>query len=220
MILRVDNLQIQYDQQDFLRDVSFNVSTGETVFIHCRVMQLGTILLQALLGMQKTVQGEVWFDGENILASQNPQQLLNLRKYISMVYREFGLISLLNVEQNIALPLGYHYNTSRKEVSYRVHEISEMLGIEELLLRDAESLDPKETRLVNLARALISKSRLLLIDGILEGMPDIKAKVTAAIVHYQKQYGFGLVITGREIEIDFATHRYDLTEQGLIPLNK
>lgn len=218
MILHVKDLQVDDGHGGCVSDISFSVAPREILFIRCRVLLLGSTLLRALLGMAEEAKGEVWLGDENLLAPSSPSRLPALRRDMAMVYRERGLISLLTVEQNIALPLGYHYNVSRRELAASVHKVAERLHIEGLLPLAAEELDEMQTRLVNLARALIRRPRLLLIDGIVEGMPDLLEPVVDAIRHYQTLQDFGVVMTGRHQGIKLATRALELGENGLEPI--
>jgi len=218
MILEVTNLRAHYGHGGYLENISFDLEPGDILFIRCRVLLLGSVLLRSLMGMAEDAEGEVWFQGENLLAPPKPVRLLELRKEIGMVYRTRGLISLLNVEQNIALPLGYHYDISRRELASCVQEVAELLEIEALLPLGAEELDEMQTRLVNLARALVARPRLLLVDGLLEGMPGLCERLMNAIREYQDRQGFGVVMTGRHQGREFSTRSYQLSDSGLLPI--
>ncbi len=218
MILQVKNLRTHYGHGGYLSNISFTLEPGEILFIRCRVLLLGSVLLRTLMGMADEAEGEVWFERENLLAPPQPGRLLELRRQMAMVYRTRGLISLLNVEQNIALPLGYHYNIPRRELAACVQEVAELLDIKALLPLGAEELDEMQTRLVNLARALIGRPKLLLIDGLLEGMPGLCERLMDAIGKYQERHGFGVVMTGRHRGIEFATRACELHDEGLKPI--
>ena len=218
MIIQVNNLRIGNEHGGHLSDITFTVGEGDWLYIRCPVLILGTALLKALIGMPDNAQGEVWLGDDNLLDNLDSNHLLQLRQQLALVYRERGLISLLNVQENIALPLGYHHRISKEQLAARVIEVAETLRIRDLLQRGPEELNEMQTRLVNLGRALICKPRLLLIDGILEGMPAIQERVTGAIRSYQEREGFGVVMTGRTAHIDFTSQAYNLTQRGLVPL--
>ncbi len=218
MILDVKKLQAHYGYGRYLSNITFAVEKGDTLYIRSRVLHLGTVLLEALLGMNDEVKGEVWFEGEDLIHGQSMEEQMATRSRIAMVYRQRGLISLLNVGENIALPLGYHYNVSRKEIGTLVHEVAKLLDIERLLTLRVDQLNETQIRLVNLARALIRKPRLILVDGILEGMPGMVETIISAIKHYQRKQEFGVVMVGRTLEFDFANRAFEMREDGLVPL--
>ena len=218
MILEVKDLHVHYGRIGHLANLSFAVDAGEILCIRCPVLQFGTVLLWALIGAGERIEGRIRFDGENLAGPLFPTKLLALREHIAMVYRERGLISLLTVEENIALPLGYHYNVDRRKLADAVHDVADALRISTLLDRDAEDIREMDTRLVNLARALIRRPRLILIDGLLEGMPGEREFIFETIKTYQEKDGFAVIMTARHSGIEHATRAFDLTEDGLKPV--
>ena len=218
MILEVKDLHVHYGRIGYLANLSFAVDAGEILCIRCPVLQFGTVLLWALSGAAERIEGRIRFDGENLAGPLSPAKLLALREHIAMVYRERGLISLLTVEENIALPLGYHYNVDRRKLAEAVHDVADALRISTLLAHDAEDISEMDTRLVNLARALIRRPRLILIDGLLEGMPGEREYIFETIKTYQEKEGFAVIMTARHSGIEHATRAFDLTEGGLKPV--
>ncbi len=217
MTLRVQNLRIPCDSETVIENISFTADEGECVVINTNVLLLGTCLLQALTGMVEGVTGNMVFQGKDLANEHSHKDLSKLREQIGFVYRHGGLISLLNVTDNIALPLAYHYNISRKEISGKIKKIATLLGINDLLQLIPEDLSIAETRLVNLARALVGRPRLLLIDAILDGISlDNKQVVIDAIQRYQAEERFALIMTTRQHQLsELATAAYELTESGL-----
>jgi len=217
MTLRVQDLRIPCESETVIENISFTVDEGECVVINTSVLLLGTCLLQALAGMIRGIAGNVVFQESDMADTLPSKELSKLREQIGFVYRHGGLISLLNVTDNIALPLAYHYNISRKELAGNINRIATLLGINELLELAPDDLNVAQTRLVNLARALISRPRLLLIDAILDGISlNYKQVVIDAIHSCQTEERFALVMTTRQHQFsELATKAYELTERGL-----
>ncbi len=217
MTLRVQDLQIPCDSETVIKNISFKADEGECIVINSSVLLLGTCLLQALAGMVSGVAGQLVFQGKDLAGTLPSKEFSKLREQIGYVYRHGGLISLLNVTDNIALPLAYHYNISRKELAENIHRVATLLGINELLELVPDDLNVTQTRMVNLARALISRPRLILIDAIFDGMPNIhKQVVIDAIQKTQAEERFALVMTTRQHQLlELATAAYELTENGL-----
>jgi ABC-type lipoprotein export system ATPase subunit len=202
-------------------NVNFEAGPGDCILVRSRVLVLGTRLLQCLIGQQAGARGSVVFDGVRIVPGLPQRRLLALRARIGFVYRDHGLISLLSVQENIALPLGYHRDLSKQALWAAVREVSELLGITHLLGRRVIELSGVEQRLVNLARELVREPHLLLVDGMLEGLSvDHKERMLKTLNHYQDDYGFAVVMTTRSAHPAVArpTRFYDLTEDGLVPL--
>jgi len=216
MLLEVKNLTIRPSEEVDLRDLSFGVNSGECVMIRSPILLLGTRLLQALLGLEDTLSGEVWFDQHDMVAPLSLGRRLKLRRHIGYVHRVGGLVSLLNVRENIVLPLSYHENIGRGQARELMGEVSEALRIEHLLDLEVDELDMGQTRLVNLARALICRPRLLLVDAILEGMNKQQLeRMTATISHYRQETGFAVVMTSRMHALPWANRVYELRDSSL-----
>lgn len=216
MLLEVRDLTFRPSEEVFLSHAGFSVDSGECVVIRSPILLLGTRLLQALIGLEDTLSGEVWFEGHDMVAPLPLRRRLMLRRHIGYVHRVGGLISLLNVRENIVLPLSYHENVERHRLADLVREVSESLGIEHLLDLEVDELDVMQTRLVNLARALITGPRLLLVDAILEGMQEEQIEqVTAVVSHYRRLSGFAVVMTARSQTLSWANQVYELRNGGL-----
>lgn len=217
MILHVDNLRLLCEHDSILQNISFAAAEGDRIVINTRVLLLGTCLLHALNGTMPNATGRVEFLGHNLVGLAPSRELYRLREHMGLVYRDGGLISLLNVADNVALPLAYHYNLGRKELAQRVDQVAAILNINELLTRIPDELNSAQTRLVNLARALVSRPRLLLVDAILEGIPvEYKQVIIDAVGTYQAQDRFALVMTTRHhLLTDMASAAYELTDAGL-----
>jgi ABC-type lipoprotein export system ATPase subunit len=218
MVLEVRSLSIRQGSDVSLQDLSFQARAGECVVIRSQILLLGTTLLQGLLGLRGKVSGEVWFEGENLAGALPPERLLALRERVGYVHRVGGLISLLNVQENVVLPLCYHANVARREVARSLARVSSELGITGLLPRPVDELDMVETRLVNLARALVTRPRLLLVDAILEGMDEEhRGRVVEVLSAHQREQGFAVVMTARAQEFPEATRVYDIVHGRLYP---
>ena len=216
MILEVKGLCVDRGTEVHLRDMSFAVGPCDCLVIRSQILLLGTTLLQALVGREDKVAGEVYFTGENIVGDVPLQRRLELRRDIGYVHRVGGLISLLNVRENIALPLCYHAKVTRQEVAVSTDEVAHIVGVADLLDQEVDELDVVQTRLVNLARALINRPQLLLVDAILEGMnDDQRSRATAAIAHYREECSFGVVMTARTRDLPQTTRVLELRADGL-----
>jgi ABC-type transporter Mla maintaining outer membrane lipid asymmetry ATPase subunit MlaF len=216
MLLAVKDLTVHHGKEVHLRDISFDLAASECLVIRSQILLLGTTLLQSLVGLEEQATGEVHFNGRDLLGDMPLRHRLELRRDIGYVHRVGGLISLLNVRENIALPLCYHAQVTRQQVAELTSEVAEVVGVSDLLDREVDELDIVQVRLVNLARALIDRPQLLLVDAILEGMDeDRRRRAAAAIERYQNEYGFGVVMTARTRNLPQTTRVLELRTDGL-----
>lgn len=168
-MLNVDHLTIEYPGRPMFDNVSFEVSDRQILAIISEVLDGGTSLLKALAGMLTGIEGRIILDGTDVLTMDPRTRALS----VGYAYEEQGLISLYNVFQNIALPLEFHTDLDAKQTQDRIISILQELDLDQSLLRlQPHDLNDVQTRLINLARALVLEPKLVLIDELEGGMPD------------------------------------------------
>jgi molybdate transport system ATP-binding protein/molybdate/tungstate transport system ATP-binding protein len=125
-----------------------------------------TILLEAIAGIHKIKEGEIWIDGNNV--THLPPE----RRKISYVPQDYALFPNLKVYENIAFGL-YLQKLTPGEINWAVEQQAEKLGIKHILTRYPAGLSGGEKQRVALARALIIKPRLLLLDEPLSALDRV-----------------------------------------------
>ncbi|MEK9877228.1 MAG: ATP-binding cassette domain-containing protein [Betaproteobacteria bacterium] len=183
-MLKVDHLTIEYPDQLMFSDVSFEVNDGEILAIISEVLDGGTSLLKSLAGMLTGIEGRITLDGIDVLGMHPRSRALA----IGYAYEQQGLISLYNVFQNIALPLEFHTDLDAKQTQDRIVSILQELDIDPSLLRlQPHDLNDVQTRLINVARAMILEPKLLLIDELEGGMPEEMIDSVMQVLMARKQ---------------------------------
>jgi len=183
-MLKVDHLTIEYPDQLMFSDVSFEVNDGEILAIISEVLDGGTSLLKTLAGMLTGIEGRITLDDIDVLGMHPRSRALA----IGYAYEQQGLISVYNVFQNIALPLEFHTNLDAKQTQDRIVSILQELDIDPSLLRlQPHDLNDVQTRLINLARAMILEPKLVLIDELEGGMPEEMIDSVMQILMARKQ---------------------------------
>ena len=193
MSIDIRNLHIEYPGQLLFDDVSFEVSDHEIVAIKTEVLDGGTSLLKGIAGILNGVSGESWVDGTDLLASTTSEDHFR----IGYVYETHGLLSIYNVQQNICLPLQFHTNMTVAEIAQEAIYVCDLLHIDHAQLSlFPHDLNDVQTRMINLARALIVKPKVLLIDELEGGMSDEVLKDTMQrLKQRQKSFPMAIVIT-------------------------
>jgi multiple sugar transport system ATP-binding protein len=128
-----------------------------------------TTFLRMIAGLETPTSGEILFDGEAVTDVQ-PQN-----RGISMVFQDIALFPFKTVRSNIEYGLKYS-DIDSEEVSELVQEMSEMVGIEELLDKKPPQLSGGQQQRAALARALIRDPEVFLLD---EPLSDLDAKLKA-----------------------------------------
>lgn len=129
-ILKVEHLSKIYGkgetQVKALDDVSFEVEKGEFVAIIGPSGSGKSTLLHTLGGVDRPTSGKVLIDGEDIYALNNDKLAIFRRRQIGLIYQFYNLIPILNVEENITLPL---LLDGKEADPKRLDEIIDTLGL-------------------------------------------------------------------------------------------
>ncbi|MGY8853477.1 MAG: ATP-binding cassette domain-containing protein [Pseudomonadales bacterium] len=167
--LILENLHIEYPETVLFDRLNVQFPAGSLIGIETDVLDGATSLLKGIGGMLNDIDGRSILNGCNILTMSATERAGK----VGFVYEEQGLISLYDVFQNIALPLEFHTDLTFAQTSALIHTTIEALNMPSALLQmQPHELNDVQTRLVNLARALVVSPELLLIDELEGGMPD------------------------------------------------
>ena len=167
--LILENLHIEYPETVLFDRLNVQFPAGSLIGIETDVLDGATSLLKGIGGMLNDIDGRSILNGSNILTMSATERACK----VGFVYEDEGLISLYDVFQNIALPLEFHTDLTFAQTSALIHTTIEALNMPSALLQmQPHELNDVQTRLVNLARALVVSPELLLIDELEGGMPD------------------------------------------------
>ena len=172
--LELKNLSFSFGRNKIVDDFSLKVEEGSFTTLLGPSGCGKTTLLRLISGFLSPDSGEIFIDGVN----QNGIDV-NERK-VGMVFQDYALFPHLSVAQNISYGLKIKKNQSKSDdastISAKVEEISNALGIEDLLKRFPTELSGGQQQRVALARSLILKPKLLLMDEPLSSL-DTKLRI-------------------------------------------
>ncbi|MCI8592760.1 MAG: ABC transporter ATP-binding protein [Lachnospiraceae bacterium] len=164
-ILRTIHLKKYYGEGETcvkaLDDVNFSVEKGEFVSIVGTSGSGKSTLLHMLGGLDRPTSGEVVVDGKNIFSLKNEALTIFRRRKIGFVFQSYNLVPVLNVYENIVLPVELDGNKVDKAF---VDSILEVLGLKSKLYALPSQLSGGQQQRVAIARALASKPAILLAD--------------------------------------------------------
>ena len=164
-ILRTEHLKKYYSsgQQEVhaLDDVDFTAEAGEFVAIVGTSGSGKSTFLHLLGGLDRPTEGKVYVDGKDIFTLKEEALTIFRRRKIGFVFQAFNLIQVLNVYENIVLPV--QLDGGSVDVSY-VQTILETLGLTGMEERMPNQLSGGQQQRVAIARALAAKPAILLAD--------------------------------------------------------
>lgn len=180
-ILRVENAKKVYNKGSnnevkALDDVSFTIKKGEFVAIVGESGSGKSTLLHLLAGLDSLSSGKIYIDGIDISKYNSDELAIFRRRQIGIVYQFYNLIPILNVEENIALPLKLD-GKDVKEVL--IDGLLDMLKLTERKYHLPSELSGGQQQRVSIARSLITRPALLLAD---EPTGNLDSKTTEEII--------------------------------------
>lgn len=164
-ILRVENLTKIYGkdaaQVVALDHVSFSVEKGEFVAIVGESGSGKSTLLHLIGGVDRPTEGKVFIDGKDIFSFDDDKLAIFRRRQVGLIYQFYNLIPILNVEENIMLPLSLDNRTIDKET---LGNLLKMLGLDNRRTHLPNELSGGQQQRTSIGRALITNPTLILAD--------------------------------------------------------
>ena len=185
-ILRVENLTKIYGKDDdtkvvALNNVSFSVEKGEFVAIVGASGSGKSTLLHLLGGVDRPTSGKVFIDGKDIFDFNDEKLAIFRRRQVGLIYQFYNLIPILNVEENIELPLSLD---GRKTDKYEMENMLKVLGLTERRGHLPNELSGGQQQRTSIGRALITKPTIVLAD---EPTGNLDSKASDEIVALLKK---------------------------------
>lgn len=164
-ILKVKNLCKNYGKGNTLvkalDNISFSVEKGEFIAIVGASGSGKSTLLHLLGGVDHPTSGEIIIDGENIYKLNENNLAIFRRRQVGLIYQFYNLIPILNVEENITLPILLDGRTPDKAY---LKELIDILGLKNRINHLPNELSGGQQQRVSIGRALMNRPALLLAD--------------------------------------------------------
>ncbi|MBU5672791.1 ABC transporter ATP-binding protein [Paenibacillus brevis] len=144
-----------------LDGIDFQVNKGEFVGIVGTSGSGKSTLLHMLGGLDRPTSGTVWVDGKDIFALGDEERTIFRRRKIGFVFQNYNLVPVLNVYENIVLPIQLDGNEPDKQ---NIDNIIETLGLHSKLHNLSNQLSGGQQQRVAIARALAAKPAIILAD--------------------------------------------------------
>ena len=217
-ILKVENLSKVYGKGTTkvtaLDNVSFKVDKGEFVAIVGASGSGKSTLLHLIGGVDRPTSGKVYIDGKDIYKFNDDELAIFRRRQVGLIYQFYNLIPILNVEENITLPL----NLDNREVNEnKLNELIKLLGIENRRTHLPNELSGGQQQRTSIGRAMITNPAIILAD---EPTGNLDSKSSDEIVELLKKsnrdYKQTIIMITHNMEIAKIADRIIKIEDGKI----
>lgn len=218
VVLKTDNLKKFYGNEEnqvkALNGVSLSIEQGEFIAIVGTSGSGKSTLLHMLGGLDRPTSGKVFVDDKDIFTLKDEALTIFRRRKIGFVFQAFNLVPVLNVYENIVLPIELDGN--EVDETY-VEQIIEVLGLKEKKNSMPSQLSGGQQQRVAIARALASKPTILLAD---EPTGNLDSKTSQDVLSLLKitgqKFGQTIVMITHNEEIAQMADRIIHIEDGLI----
>tara|TARA_E500000178_G_C16872583_1_gene685145 strand:+ start:195 stop:857 length:663 start_codon:yes stop_codon:yes gene_type:complete len=196
-LIKLENVYLDsLEEKILLKDVSFFIASGSLISIKSPPSLGKTKLMKAIAMIDKPKSGNIFVMGKNI-SKLRGKEIAELRRKVSIVFEEDLFIDELNVYDNILFPLVFR-NENSKEINLALKELVPWLNLGKIINRSIKSLSKSEKKIVQFARAIIVRPRILLLDDFFYSIDKEAEKKIIYLIMALNRIGTSIVIFGRD----------------------
>ena len=217
-VLRAAGLKKRYRKRTVVSDVSLTVESGEVVGLLGPNGAGKTTCFYMILGLVPTDGGSVSLDGDDLT---HLPIFRRSRLGLSYLPQEASIFRKLTVAQNIEAVLELQ-GLDPEEVETRLEQLMDDLHIGHLRASPALSLSGGERRRVEIARALATNPRFILLDEPFAGVDPIAVLDIQQIIRFLKERGIGVLITDHNVRetLGICDHAYIINQGAVLAFGK
>ena len=208
-IIKIDNLTKTYGSLKAVDNLSFEIRKGE-LFAFLGVNGAGkSTTINIICGQLKKDEGTVIIDELNL-----DDNLAKIKKKIGVVFQASILDPQLTVKDNLEIKASL-YGLTRKEIKSRVNELAEILDFKSYLNRPLAKLSGGQKRRIDIARALLNKPDILILDEPTTGLdPQTRKMIWAVITKLRKENNMTVLLTTHYMEEASEADYVVIIDQG------
>jgi len=217
-ILRIEKLCKVYGKDesrvDALQNLALSVQKGEFVAIVGQSGSGKSTLLHLIGGVDRPSSGEIYVDGKSVYTKNQEELAIFRRRQVGLIYQFYNLIPVLNVVENIVLPLKLDGQKVNEE---RLEELLEVLGLEDRRNHLPRQLSGGQQQRVSIGRALINAPALVLADEPTGNLDSKNSQeITELLKYSNRKYGQTLILITHDENIALQADRLIRLEDGKI----
>lgn len=217
-ILKVEHLTKVYGKGEnavqALNDISFSVEKGEFTAIIGASGSGKSTLLHLIGGVDRPSSGKIFVDGTDVYAQKEEALAVFRRRQVGLIYQFYNLIPVLDVEENITLPV---LMDGRKINEKRLRDLITMLNLEQRVHHLPNELSGGQQQRVSIGRALFNAPALLLADEPTGNLDSENSREIMSLLRESNQiYNQTMLVITHDENIALQADRILTLEDGKI----
>jgi phospholipid/cholesterol/gamma-HCH transport system ATP-binding protein len=217
-VIVFDHVQLAFDENVVLEDISFTLIKGHTKIILGASGSGKSTILKIITGLLRADAGVVWVNGARV-DQLTEHEMMAVRADLGMIFQEGALFDSLTVRENVGYKLYEESRMPIPDADKRVEEVLGWVGLGEFIDRMPSELSGGQRRRVAIARAMAFKPRILLYDEATTGLDPITATtVDEEIIKLRDLEHVSSIVVTHQLRDAFyvATHMAERDADGKV----
>jgi phospholipid/cholesterol/gamma-HCH transport system ATP-binding protein len=220
VVIDARNLDLAFEDNVVLRDISFQVREGEALAIVGPSGVGKSTILKIILRLLVPNAGQMLIDGEDI-NQLSFEEVLQVRQKMGMVFQAPALFDSLSVYENVAFPLREHTRLPERKISERVDNSLSLvdMSLDEFGGRLPAELSGGQKKRVGIARAIIHEPKILLYDEPTTGLDPLTGRTIVKLIkRLQAELDVTSVVVSHDVRavLEVSTHIAMLKDSRII----
>jgi len=210
-LLELRNIGIRFGAKEVLKNISLNIASGEFLTLLGESGSGKTTLLRLVAGFEQPSSGEIWMGGERL------DGLPPYKRPVNTVFQNYALFPHLKARDNVAYGLRVK-GTSASEITIRVEQALAMVKMQGFAASRPSQLSGGQQQRIALARALVNRPQLLLLDEPLSALDaNLRKQMQSELKTLQREIGITfLFVTHDQEEAMALSDRIALLRDGAL----
>ena len=211
VMVRLDNVKKKYDEKEIIKGISLDIYEGEFLTLLGPSGCGKTTLLRTISGLEKVSSGKIYIDEEDVTG------VIPRKREVNTIFQNFALFSHMTVEKNIGFGLKMK-KVPKSEIKSRVKEVIELIQMEGFEDRKPTQLSGGQQQRVALARGIVNKPKVLLLDEPLSSLDmKLRKQMQVELKRIQKKMGITFIyVTHDQDEALSMSDRVAIINNGVI----
>ena len=200
-MISIKKISKKFDNKEVLKDISLEINEGEIFGIIGLSGAGKSTLIRLINKLENIDEGEIIVDGKNIDKISN-NELLELRKKVSMIFQSFNLLSSRTVYENVSLALEINNIFSKEEKNKKIEEVLKLVELYDKKDQYINKLSGGQKQRVAIARALVNNPKIILSDEATSALDPITANnILDLLKKINKEYNITIVVITHQMEV-------------------